>query len=468
MLKSNIILSCLLLGLSSVTPAKTIAKGKRRPNILFILADDQRNDLLSCAGHPVVKTPTIDRLAKKGVRFTNAFVTTSICAASRATILTGLYEYKHGYTFGKEPIKQEDMKISYPYMLKRSGYKTGFVGKLGIRFKDQQTLIDSLFDYNKVTDKNAPYFEYAKDGTRRHSAEVKGDQAIEFINQQHAEQPFCLSVSFNAVHAVDSNRKPGNEGHYPYPESTKDMYRNVVMPTPKLLSQEIINSHPNFLKTSINRERYFWRWDTPEKYQVNMRAYFRMITGYDQVISKMIKALKRKGLAKNTVIIYMSDNGYYMGERGFAGKWSHYEESLRIPMIIYDPRMRKKDVGRTVDHMALNLDIAATIMDYAGVPNPTRNQGISLMDAVEQKDFISKRSCFFIEHRMDHRKIPKYYGVRSSRYVYVNYYDQNPNYEFLHDLDVDPSQRINYAKDPAYKEIIRKLSVECRSINGTR
>lgn len=177
-----------------------------KPNILFFLVDDQRNDMLSGAGDPILKTPTVDRLAQNGMRFTNAFVTTSICAASRASIITGLYESKHNYTFGKPPIKDEFTTESYPYILKKSGYTTGFVGKFGVKVENRDSIIPKMFNYFKPAPKNAPYFETLSDGSKRHSSEIKGDQAIEFINNQTTDKPFCLSISFNAVHAVDGNK----------------------------------------------------------------------------------------------------------------------------------------------------------------------------------------------------------------------------------------------------------------------
>ncbi len=241
-------------------------KNEEKPNILFFLIDDQRNDVLSCAGHPIVKTPTVDRLADRGVRFTNAFVTTSICAASRASIMTGLYESKHNYTFGKDPVKEEFASHSYPYLLKQSGYRTGFIGKFGFKVENQDKLIGEMFDYYRPSPRSTPHFIIQEDGSKRHSAEIKGDQAVEFIESNPDDQVFCLSVSFNAVHAVDGNLTPGNDGHYPYPKAVANMYEGVEMPKPRLSDPQIFENHPDFLKKSMNRERYYWRWDTEEKY----------------------------------------------------------------------------------------------------------------------------------------------------------------------------------------------------------
>lgn len=430
---------------------------KKRPNIVFILADDQRNDVLSIAGHPIVQTPTIDKLANNGMRFTNAFVTTSICAASRASIFTGLYESKHNYTFGKDPIKKEYTQKSYPYLLKKSGYHTGFVGKFGVKIEDKDSLIPKMFDFFKPAPQNAPYFEKLADGSRRHSAEIKGDQAIEYINQQSNENPFCLSISFNAVHAVDGNKTPGNEGHYPYPKAVAHLYENIKMPQPNLSDPEIFENHPDFLKNSMNRVRFHWRWDTEEKYQINLKAYYRMISGYDRVIQRVLDALKAKGLDDNTIIIYMADNGYYMGNRGFAGKWSHYEESIRVPMIIYDPRKSVKERGLISDKMALNIDIPSTILDYANVEIPGIYQGASLKPLINNTIEDEWRNNFMIEHQMNHSEIPKYVGLRNKQYVYAIYYEQNPPYEYLHDLEKDPDQLKNLIDNTDYKGVLDDL-----------
>lgn len=451
-----LIISLLFMGCKKEEKIKKV----KRPNIVFFLVDDQRNDVLSLEGHPIVQTPTVDKLAENGIRFTNAFVTTSICAASRASIFTGLYEYKHNYTFGKDPIRTEFTRNSYPYLLKKSGYSTGFVGKFGVQIAEKDSVIPQMFDFFKPAPQNAPYFKTMADGSKRHSAEIKGDQAIEYISQQSTENPFCLSISFNAVHAEDGNKTPGNEGHYPYPKAVAHLYENIEMPKPDLSDPEIFESHPEFLKNSLNRDRFFWRWDTEEKYQINMRAYYRMISGYDHVMKRVMDALKEKGLDQNTIIIYTADNGYYMGNRGFAGKWSHYEESLRVPMIIYDPRKAKEDTGKISDKMALNIDIPATILDYAGVDIPELYQGKSLLNLINNSGFEGWRENFLIEHRMEHDRIPKYVGIRGKRYVYANYYDQSPPYEYLHDLEKDPDQLVNLVGDGEYLGVLEEMRGE--------
>ena len=432
---------------------------KARPNILFLLIDDQRNDTLGCAGHPIIKTPVVDHLAANGVRFQNAFVTTSICAASRASLLTGLYERTHGYTFGKPPVSAAHMSKSYPALLRHSGYRTGFVGKYGIRTKGKAE--PRMFDYFEPHGRN-PYFKKQPDGTTRHETEIAGDKAIEFLNSNPEGTPFCLSISFNAVHAEDGDKK----NHFPWPKAVDGMYDDVEIPVPRLSDTSIFENHPEFLKTSMNRDRYFWRWDSPEKYQKNMKSYFRMISGVDHVIGRIRKELDRLGLSDNTVIIYMGDNGYYMGDRGFAGKWSHYEQSLRVPLIVYDPRLPQKKRGVVNDKAALNIDVPATMLDLAGVEIPTHFQGSSLAPLLQGRGAPDWRNDFFCEHLMDHKAIPKWEGVRGERYVYARYFEQQPVFEFLHDLQTDPDQLFNLASKPEHKNILVRMRTRCDELKN--
>ncbi|MBN2417361.1 sulfatase [bacterium] len=433
----------------------------RKPNILFLLADDQRNDMLGCAGHPILKTPAIDSLAAGGARFVNAFVTTAICAASRASILTGLYECTHGYTFGTPPLSAARMAVSYPALLRQAGYRTGFIGKYGVQTQGEGETENAMFDYFSPHS-SYPYLKPQPDGSLRHETEICGDKAVEFLNSLPGKEPFCLLVSFNAPHAADWDM----EHHYPWPKAVDGMYEDVEIPPPRLADPAICESQPDFLKTSMNRIRWYWRWDTPEKYQKNMRAYFRMVSGIDRVVGRIRDELGRLGLAGNTIIIYMGDNGYYMGDRGFAGKWSHYEEARRVPLIMYDPRRPGKEHGILPRCMALNVDITPTILDLAGVNVPASCQGVSLVSPTRGNRPRAWREDFFCEHRMDHPDIPKWEGVRDTRYVYARYYEQNPVHEFLHDLDTDPDELRNEAHNPAYRDILTGMRARCDELKA--
>ena len=426
----------------------------RPPNLLLLLVDDQRNDTLGCAGHPLLRTPAVDDLAGRGARFLNAFVTTSICAASRASILTGLHETTHGFTFGTSSIRADHGRASYPALLRQAGYRTGFIGKFGVNMPAD--VRKEMFDSFRPLGRN-PYFKRLKAGSERHETEVAGDWAVEFLAQQREDVPFCLSVSFNAVHAEDGDK----ERHYPCPKAVADLYANDAMPPPRLGDPAIFASQPEFLRKSMNRQRYFWRWDTPEKYQRNMRDYLRMISGVDRVVGRVRQALAERHLADNTVIVYMGDNGYYMGDRGFAGKWSHYEQSLRVPLIVFDPRSPATSRGTTPTAMALNLDVPATMLDLAGVPVPTHYQGRSLLPILRGGAPADWRTDFFCEHRMVHKDIPKWEGVRDQRYVYARYYEQVPPYEFLHDLATDPDELRNLAPEATSQPVLARLRARC-------
>ncbi|MBI9017867.1 MAG: sulfatase [Phycisphaerae bacterium] len=432
------------------------AASKKLPNIILLLTDDQRNDTLGCAGDSIIQTPNIDKLATKGVRFENSFVTTSICAASRASIFTGVCERTHGYTFGKPAVPKNYTLNSYPVLLRDNGYRCGFVGKFGSVMENSS----EMFDFRK--DVRGPGYLKQPDGSKKESTEIIGGFANDFIKEDDT-RPFCLSVSFHASHAKDSDHTPG-KGHYPYPEGVSELYENQKMPAPNLSDPKYFETLPEFMKESMNRQRFHWRWDTPEKYQANMRAYYRMLSGIDNVVGQLVQTLKEKGLADNTVIIYTADNGYYMGDRGFAGKWTHFEQSLRVPLVVYDPRLPENTRGRVVDPMALNIDLAPTILDLAHQQIPNHYQGRSVMPVVKTPSLknLQWREDFFCEHLMENDLIPKWEGVRTQRYKYACYFSQNPAYEFLHDLKNDPTEFKNLVADPNYQDVLKQMRAKTK------
>ena len=323
-------------------------------------------------------------------------------------------------------------------LLRNAGYRTGFVGKIGVEF--EPGAVEEMFDYYETLDRN-PYFR-----GERHISQIAGDKAIEFLRSQDGDEPFSLSISFNAPHAEDDDK----EDHYPWPRVMDGMYDDVTVAAPHLSEPSVFESQPEFLKSSLNRERWYWRWDTPEKYQKNMKGYYRMVSGVDHVMGRVLDEVDRLGLAENTVVVFSSDNGYYLGSRGFAGKWSHYEESLRVPLVIYDPRSEKR--GQTEQAMVLNVDIPATILDIAGIEAPGTYQGVSLVPFVQDETPLSWRTDFFVEHHMHYPgRIPKWKGLRDERYVYARYFEQSPPFEFFHDLETDPMQLANLVDDPEYR-----------------
>ena len=456
--KSPLVLPICLLAAFSATVRP--AEAATRPNLVFFLVDDQRNDTLGCAGHPILLTPNVDRLAAEGVRFENAFVTTSICWVSRASILTGMWSRSHGSRERVDIVSADAASTIYPTMLRAAGYRTGFFGKWDAKMPPEYDRPAQFDAYKGIG--RGPYFKEQPDGTLRHETELIGDAAVQFIQSQPSRQPFCLNLWFNASHAEDRDRRPG-VGHFPWPKAVNGMYDDVAIPPPRLADPAIYARQPDFLKESLNRQRFFWRWDTPEKYETNMRAYFRMISGIDRVIGRVRKALDDKGLSDNTVVVYSGDNGYYMGDRGFAGKWSHYEESMRVPLIISDPRLLADKRGRVIQELVLNVDLAPTFLDLAGVATPARYQGQSLLPRVRGVDTRAWRTDFFAEHLVDTGSlIPKWEGVRGSRFVYARYFEFD--YEFLHDLQSDPDQLQNLAHVRAYASVLERMRERCDAL----
>lgn len=441
-----------ILCMAGAVPQSRAAETPKK-NILFILVDDQRSDVLGCYGNKLIKTPTIDRLAAEGVRFANSFCEVPICAGSRATLFTGLSQRTHGYNFGEPPVAARYIATSYPVVLKAAGYRTGFVGKYGVKFAKPD--LSSHFDVFKPINRN-PYLHKMPDGSLRHETDLCADAAIEFIDSNPAGTPFCLSVSFNASHAEDSDHRPGY--HFQWPTSTDGMYEDIVIPPPRLNDEKYFKALPPFLRDpkNLNRLRYFWRWDTPEKYEINIRAYYRMASGIDNAIARIRAELKAKGLDQNTVIVYSADNGYMLGDRGLAGKWNHYEESLRIPLIVYDPQLPKEQRGRVSTELVTDLDVAPTLVSFGGAKIPDVYQGHSLLPLVEGKPVKDWPQDFYCEHYF--KSFDNWYGVHGKRFKYAVYYDEkDAPYEILYDLKKDPNELTNLAHDPEYAAVLAKM-----------
>ena len=433
-------------------PLAAIAlQGAKQPNIVFFFTDDQTSSSIGCYGNPIAQTPVIDGLAAQGTRFANSFVSHSICWVSRTSILTGLTGRSFGTPQNPDAASPEAAKTLYTDILRNNGYRTAHIGKWHAKFP-KGNRPDSHFDVFEPVGRN-PFYKTMPDGTLRHETEVIVDKGIQFIQDQPKGTPFAVNMWFNACHAEDSDRRPGI-GHFPWPRAVDGMYEDGAMPRPKLDDPAIFNAQPGFLKTTINRERYFWRWNTPLKYQINMKAYYRMTTGIDGAIGRFMKALEDAGMADNTIIVYTADNGYHLGNRGFAGKWSHYEESLRVPLIIMDPRLPEAQRGKVSDAIALNIDLPATFLHWAGVDVPEKYQGNSLKPVVGScatpEDW---RTESFHEHFAVRSRIPAFEGLRNNGFKYVRYFDHG-NHEFLHDLKEDPDELVNLAGDPKHKSIL--------------
>lgn len=434
-----------------------VSEQQSRPNIIFILTDDHRWDMMGCAGNPIIYTPNLDRLAASGIRFQNAYVTTPICAASRASILTGMYERKHAYTFTKPPFEPELLQMTYPYLLRKSGYHTGFIGKLGVQF--EKGWVDSLFDYAHLD--AYPYWKEV-DGRRIHLTDLEGLYAGRFLDSCKADQPFCLSLSFWAPHAVDESKE-----QYFWPEWCDTLYKGVTMPVPRTATKEVFDSHPDFIRHSFSRTRWTWRFDDPVKYQEMVKGYYRMISSVDAVVGRIREKLEERGFAKNTIIIFMGDNGYFLGDRQLADKWLMYEQSIRVPLILYDPRIPEKKRGRATSSPGLNIDISPTILDFAGIPVPASAQGQSLVPVVSGKP-VRPRNYLLFEHLWDFDSIAQSECVRSDSFKFIRY-RKHPGFEEFYNLKTDPDEIHNLVRDRAFggkvDEYRRRLDSLIRVVN---
>ncbi|QDU64435.1 Arylsulfatase [Planctomycetes bacterium Pan216] len=418
------------------------------PNIVFLLADDQRADSLGCMGNSEVQTPNIDRLAARGVTFTDAFVTTAICMTNRACILTGQYASRHGIWDFSKQLAPTQLANSYPGVLRKAGYRTGFIGKWGVGKPPED-----LFDYNKGFPGQGKYL-FKKDGKTRHLTSVMGDQAIEFLGGCEKGQPFCLSVSFKAPHVQDT--RDVHAQPFPHDPALKDLYADQEMPVPALAAPKHFATLPTFLQNSEARARWAVRFWGPARFQDSVKSYHRLIAGIDRVVGRIVKQLEEMGAAENTVVIYTSDHGFYLGEYGLAGKWFPHDLSIHIPLIIADPRLERTH-GTKRDELVLSIDLAPTMIQLAGRQVPDVVQGKSLLPLLASDSDPNWRSDFYYEHLFEHRLIPKSEAVRDERWKYMLYPEQERDNEALYDLENDPGETRNLIDDSTKQAELERL-----------
>ncbi|UFH56177.1 sulfatase [Spirosoma sp. KNUC1025] len=425
-----------------------------RPNIIFLLTDDHRWDALGVMGNPIIQTPNLDALARTGILFPNAYVTTSICCVSRASLLSGQYMSRHKIQDFDTPFSPAALAQTYPLLLKKAGYKIGFIGKYGVGTKHQPS---DAFDYWSCTPKSQPDYEVPDaQGRLIHDTDTIS-HAIqkflsEFANQGPSSQgPFCLSVGFKAPHELD-----GDPPTYVVQSRFKDLYANAKIPLPLTADPKYWDSFPDFFRTDQNIARVRWKplLSTPDRHAETVKNYYRLITGVDEAVGKLVAQLKSLNLDQNTVIVFMGDNGFYLGEHGLEGKWYGHEESIRVPLIIYDPRLPVELRGSKSTQIALNIDVAPTLLARAGVPIPAGMQGTDLLR--DLKNPTPERTDFFYEHTfMGSPRIPKVEGVVGTVFTYMNYIEHG--YEELYNTVQDPHETMNLAKDTRYAKELENM-----------
>lgn len=447
---------CLLAGsrVSGASRSSSTADA-RPPNILFILTDDQRFDSLGCAGNPVIQTPHLDRLAARGMRFRQHFVTTSICSVSRASIFTGQYLRRHGIGDFATPLSAAQWAETYPALLRSAGYRTGFIGKFGVGNAASMRSKTNDFDFWRgLPGQAGEWFIDPNDSSQQHATAKFGDQALDFLESCRPDQPFCLSISFNAPHARD-----GKPREFQPDPRDEPLYTESLLPVAPSADLAAFERLPEFVQTSEARRRWERRFATEEMRQNTVRDYYRLITGIDREVGRLVRRLEELGMDRNTVILFTSDNGFFLGEHGLADKWFMHEESIRTPLIIFDPRQPARLRGRTVNAMTLNVDLAPTMIEMAGLAMPGAMQGRSLVPWLRGRRPADWRTEFFYEHHFGPNIIPPSEGLRTGRYAYWRWLTPNREIEELYDLTRDPWQLRNLAAEPSSRNILKTMRI---------
>jgi arylsulfatase len=427
------------LGLLLIFTAGTVpTRGQQRLNVVLLIIDDARWDSIGAAGNKVVHTPRLDRLVKEGVHFPQARVTTSICMVSRASLLTGQYMSRHGITAFGRALAPEAFANTYPAVLRRAGYWVGHVGKYDVG-PPRQGDYDFLRAYHGVH-----WIESASE--RVHVTEKNARDSLEFLQSRPKDKPFALGVGFFAAHAQDNAKE-----QYLPQEWSAPFYKGKRIPPPIHGDPRYKAALPPFLASEANegRVRYHWRFDTPESYQAYVTRYYRLITEVDSAVGRIVDELKAQGVYDNTLIVFIGDNGYFQADRGLADKWYPYEESIRVPLIVRDPRLAASRRGRTLDQFALNIDIAPTIVSAAGVAVPSVMQGEDLSPLYLRSSMPAWRDEFFYEHPIvtSKERIPSSQAVVRRDWKYIEW----PEFDYrqLFNLKSDPGELRNLAADPA-------------------
>ncbi len=486
-----------LLMLAGLLSANLAAGLAERPNIIFLMTDDQRWDNLGCYGRPEFVTPNIDALAERGVVFDQAFVTVAICMPSRVTMMTGRHYSSHRVGFvapNDYTLSRADFALGYPGQLKKAGYRTGFIGKVGFTVSqeaqrpwagvpfDYKGNMGGVFDFfagaetvetkglEVWPEEDAELQAIYQDKVAGESRTVRTGKAIQrFLETQPADQPFCLSVSFYAV-KHDSN----NHMYMPH----FDLFKDYDFSVPENWVDGANEALPQVVKDHA-RGVYLHkqRTSTPELYQRQVRRFATQGYTVDQQVGMLMEKLAAMGELENTVIIYTSDNGRYQGSHGLFDKCILYEEAVRAPLIVFDGRNPQQ--GRREKALISSVDMAPTILSLAGVDAPEIMQGRDFSGVLDgTQDMASWRDAVLLENLflvdlfrskskpnvmeinqqvIDNNESYRSRGVRTERFKYFIYYEHDPVIEELYDVEKDPLEQHNLAGNPEYAEVLKKL-----------
>ena len=439
--------------------AATVASGGRRPNILFIMSDDHASHALSCYGSVINKTPNLDRIAEAGMRLDNCFCTNSICAPSRATILTGKYSHKNGVLDNR--LKFDGSQQTFPKLLGQAGYQTAMIGKWHLK------TLPTGFDYYNVLPGQGLYHDpvFIEGGEKKthpgYVTDLITDFTIDFLEKRDQEKPFCVMCHHKAPHRRwepdEAHASMYDDKDVPKPVTYDDDYsargtaahEAEMRMLDHLTTKDVKSEFPEGLS---DEELKHW------KYQRYIKDYLRVIASVDDNVGRLLNYLDESGLSDNTLVIYTSDQGFYLGDHGWFDKRFMYEHSLRMPFIARLPGAIP--VGSTGGAMVLNVDFAPTFLDYAGVAVPDDVQGKSARRVLEGKPPKNWRTSMYYqyyEYPAVHM-VRRHYGVRTNRYKLIYFYGVD-EWE-LYDLERDPNELQNVYDDPANAALIKKLKAE--------
>ena len=454
----------------------TFVKAQERPNIIFILTDDQSYDLLGCTGNDIVQTPNIDKMAGEGILFTNAHITSAICTPSRISILLSQYERKHGVNFNSgTSVSDEAWAESYPMVFRNNGYFTGWIGKNHAPVGDggyDSGLMEKSFDYwyaghghlgfypkdrhkifNDAVSFTQPEIitEGVNDFIDNNERKLKG--AIRFLDVRPTDKPFMLSVNFNLPHGASTSTmkmKATDDEIY------KTLYRDLKIPLPpNYIAKKDIKTPKlpaDLLKAEDRQDGYNYA-DTPEESTERYIREMEAMTGIDRMVGNLRAKLKALKLDKNTIIIFASDHGLYRGEHGLGGKALCYEKTTHIPMIVFDPRVSKKSKGLKSDALVQSIDIAPTMLKMAGIKVPEVFQGKDISALINGgKDEV--RKYVYTENLWStHFGNPRIEAVQTKEWKYLRYYKNN-NFSATKEvaaaklLGMNPSKMLYAVHDP--------------------
>ena len=466
----NVLLICFLMLHGSVAFSQA---GNRKPmNIIFILADDHRYDAMGFMNKiKGLQTPGMDRLAKEGVHIKNAFVSTALCSPSRASILTG--QYAHTHTVVDNEAALPSNLVFFPSYLQKSGYQTAFVGKWHMGNTDDQP--QPGFDHWISFQGQGVYYNptFNVDGKRIKQAEgsyitdLLTDYALEWLNKTNKSKPFFLYLSHKGVHAefYPAKRHEGKYADVPVvcPPSmyltATDSSKTYGIPTPpgsKVNTRDI----PNWVRA----QRYSWHgvdymYHGTIKFDDFYRRYLETLQAVDESIERIINWVVSQGMKDNTMIVYMGDNGFSFGEHGLIDKRHAYEESMRVPLLVWAPGMVKPN--SVMEQIIMNVDLAPTFLDLAGIAKPKQMQGFSFAEILGGKGVTWQRDKVFYEYYWEAAfpQTPTTFAIRTERYKYI-YYNGIWDINELYDLQADPYEMNNLIRDPAYQQTGMKLRTE--------